>query len=173
MKESLMTGPCESVPAGYSYAAIAGWFVAGAVVTSVFSGSLAALAENAGLTEVLLVGMLVPSFTWAVQLVASGIALPAAQRRLYWGDLGRVCLVGSLVLLPGALINLCLLQPPLWLSAANVLASVAIMGTGLFGLSDRHGIAFRWPLSWCLTIAVNMMLFVWFSRNWWHPHTGS
>src|SRR5262249_55548737 len=152
-----------SVPAGYSYAATAGWFAAGAVVTAAFSGSLAALATNAGLAEVLFVGMLVPSFTWAVQLSTSGIALAAGQRRLYWGDLGRVCLLGSVALLPAAVANLCLSRAPLWLSAGNVLASVALMGVALFRLSARHGIPPGWPLSWCLTITVNMMLFFWSS----------
>ena len=56
--------------------------------------------DLAELTEVLAVGMLVPSFTWAVQLSASGLALSAAQRKLYWGDLGRICLLGSVALLP-------------------------------------------------------------------------
>jgi len=54
-------------------------------------GPLAALASHAGLVEVLTVGMLVPCFTWIVQLGASGLVLPAAERRLYWGDLGRIC----------------------------------------------------------------------------------
>jgi hypothetical protein len=162
-----MEGQVVSIPAGYSYAATAGWFAAGAVVTAVFSGSLAALAAHAGLAEVLFVGMLVPSFTWAVQLGASGIALPADRRRLYWGDLGRVCLLGSVALLPAAVANLGLPRAPLWLSAANVLASVALMGGALFRLSARHGIPPGWPLSWCLTIAVNMMIFVWSSWRWW------
>ena len=89
-----------AIPAGYSYPATAGWFGAGAAVTAVFSGSLAMLARNAELAEVLMVGMVVPSFTWVVQMTASGIALPSALRRLYWGDLGRVCLLSSTALLP-------------------------------------------------------------------------
>ena len=55
-----------------------------------FSGSLAALASHADLVEVLTIGMLVPCFTWVVQLGASAFALPPAYRRLYWGDLGRI-----------------------------------------------------------------------------------
>ncbi len=164
-----MEGQAVTVPAGYSYAATAAWFLAGAVVTAVFSGSLATLAVNASLAEVLWVGMLVPSFTWVVQLSASGLAFPADRRRIYWGDLGRICLIGSFALLPAAVANFCLPGPPLWLSAANVLASVALMAATLFRLSARHGIAIRWPISWCLTITVNMMLFVWSSLDWWQP----
>jgi hypothetical protein len=155
------------IPAGYSYAATVAWFAAGGLVTAAFSGSLAALAANAGLTEVLAVGMLVPCFTWVVQLSASGIAMPAALRRLYWGDLGRVCLLGSFALLPAAVVNLCLPGSSGWLSAANVLASVALMGAALFRLSALHRIAPGWPISWCLTITVNMLIFLWASSKWW------
>jgi len=162
-----MEGQPGITPAGYSYAATAGWFGAGGAVTAVFSGSLAALATNAELAEVLIVGMLVPSFTWVVQMTASAIGLPSALRRLYWGDLGRVCMIGSVALLPAAIVNLCLPQAPLWLSAGNVLISVAIMGAELFRRSSRHGIASGWPISWCLTITVNMGLFVWSSWGWW------
>jgi len=162
-----MGSQVEEIPAGYSYAATAGWFLAGAAVTAAFSGSLAALAANAGPTEVLGVGMLVPCFTWVVQLGASGVALPAVPRRLYWGDLGRICLLGSVALLPAAVANLFVARTPLWLSAGNVLASVALMGVTLFRRSARHGIPSGWPISWCLTITVNMMLFLWASRGWW------
>ena len=159
--------PPADTPPGYSMLATAGWFAAGGAVTAIFSASLAALASHAGLAEVLTVGMLVPCFTWVVQLGASAFALPPSKRRYYWGDLGRICLLGSVALLPAAIANLCLLRAKLWLSAANVLLSVAIMGADLFRRSARHGIAAGWPLSWCLTITVNMMLFVWSSRNWW------
>ena len=156
-----------AIPVGYSYPATAGWFIAGAAVTAVFSASLSALAKNAGLPEVLLVGMLVPSFTWVVQLSASTVGLTRELRRLYWGDLGRVCLLGSVALLPAAIVNLCLPQAPLWLSGANVLASVAFMGLDLFRRSARQGILLGWPISWCLTITVNMGLFAWSSWAWW------
>ena len=151
----------------YSHAATVGWFIAGGVVTALFSGSLAMLAKNAGLGEVLCVGMLVPSFTWVVQLTASGLWMPGTVRPLDWGELGRVCLLGSFALLPAAIVNLCLPQAPLWVSAANVLASVAIMGVTLHRRSTRLGIAAVWPISWALTITVNMALFVWMSRAWW------
>lgn len=151
----------------YSPLRTATWFFAGAAVTAVFSGSLAALTASAGLVEVLAVGMVVPSFTWVVQLSAAGVWLPANQRRLYWGELGRVCLVGSVALLPSAVINMSVSQTPRWLSVSNVLASVVLMGTVLYYRSTRHGIAQAWPLSWCVTITVNMMLFLGISWRWW------
>jgi hypothetical protein len=100
-------------------------------------------------------------------LGASAFALQPSQRQLYWGDLGRICLLGPFALLPAAIANLSLHQAPLWLSAANVLASVALMGTDLFRRSARHGIAPVWPISWYLTITVNVLLFLWSSRKWW------
>jgi hypothetical protein len=153
-------------PPGYSYPATAAWFIAGGVVTAAFSASLALLTTTP-LAEVLAVGMIVPCFTWVVQAGASAIALPAERRQLYWGDLGRICLLGSVALLPAAAGNLVMSHPPRAISAANVLASVAIMAADLFRRSRRHGIAIGWPISWCLTITVNMMLFLWASWHWW------
>ena len=162
-----MGDDCAAVPPGYSFPATAGWFVAGGAVTAAFSGSLARLTEKADLAEVLAVGMVVPCFTWVVQLSASGLLLPAGPRRLYWGDLGRACLLGSVALLPAAVVNLAVPGAPRWLSAANVLASVLVMAVTLFRLSARHGPARVWPASWCLTITVNMSLFLWASWRWW------
>jgi len=159
--------PGVVVPAGYSYPATACWFTAGGLVTAIFSGSLAPAAVQAELFEVLLVGMLVPSFTWVVQTGASAAAMSADMRRVYWGDLGRICLLGSFALLPAAIVNLVWPPAPLWISAANVLVSVVLMAAMLFRLAARHGIAKGWPISWCLTITVNMCLFVWASRGWW------
>jgi len=157
----------ETVTAGYSYWAMAGWFIAGGAVTAVFSGSLARLTSRADLAEVLAVGMVVPCFTWAVQLAASAAVMAPARRRVYWGDLGRVCLLGSVALLPAALANLGLPQPPRWASVANVLASVAVMAVELFRRSAQRGTPLGWPISWCLTITVNMLLFLWASWGWW------
>jgi hypothetical protein len=157
----------DSLFQGYSFAATAFWFIAGGVVTAIFSGSLALLAPNADLSEVLAVGMIVPSFTWAVQISAAAILLTAELRRFYWGDLGRICLLGSFALLPAAIANLLVPRMPLWCSIANVLVSVTVMALALFRLSKQHGISIAWPISWCLTIATNMLLFVWASRGWW------
>jgi hypothetical protein len=157
----------EKIPLGYSYPATAVWFLAGGIVTAVFSASLFVLARDVSFREVLFVGMIVPCFTWVVQLSAAWLGMPPEKRRIYWGDLGRICLIGSVALLPAGIVNLVLPDVSWWVSAANVLASVALMGMVLFCFSAKHGIAFGWPLSWCVTISVNMGLFLWFSSDWW------
>ena len=129
--------------------------------------SLGALTSNAEVPEVFAFGMIIPCFTWAVQLSSSALLLPPHLRRLSWGDLGRVCLIGSVALLPAAVVNFGTVDPPRWVSAANVLVSVAIMAAELFRRSTRHGISPVWPSSWCLMIAVNMLLFLWASAHWW------
>jgi hypothetical protein len=72
-------------PRGYSSLATIFWFLGGAVITALFSGSLAVLTHDIDPVEVLIVGMIVgmivPSFTWVVQFSASMIELSAAPRR--------------------------------------------------------------------------------------------
>jgi len=162
-----MERPEDPAPAGDGLLATAGWFVGGAVVTAPFSASLALLAKHADWREVLTVGMIVPSFTWLVQLTASAVGLPARERRLYWGELGRVCFWGSVALLPAAGLNVALAAPPGWVSAANVLASVTLMAAMLLRRCRPHGIHPLWPASWVATITVNMAIFLYASRNWW------
>ena len=152
---------------GYSYAATAILFALGGLVTAVFSGSLVRMSAHAGFAEVLITGMVIPTFTWAVQLSASGLLLKQDLRRLYWGDLGRICLLGSLALLPAGLLNLIMSAPPLWLSAGNVVLSVVIMAADLFRRTSKYGLSPLWPISWCVTISVNMTLFYLASRHWW------
>jgi hypothetical protein len=156
-----------TVPDGYSYLVTAILFLLGGFVTAVFSGSLVRLTSKAGLFEVLAIGMIVPSFTWLVHLSASGICMNSIERRLYWGDLGRICLWGSLALLPAAAVNLAIARPPIWASAVNVVCSVAIMAIQLFRLSRKHSRSIGWPISWTLTITLNMTLFVMSSWSWW------
>jgi len=151
----------------YSLFGTACYFLAGGLVTAVFSGSLAMLTPRTGFMEVLTVGMVVPSFTWVVQLAASGLLLTGAMRGCYWGDLARICLAGSVALLPSAIVNLLVSQPPFWPSIAGVLLSVVWMAADLFRRCRAHGIATRWPISWCLTISLNIAIFLWTSRNWW------
>ena len=151
----------------YSYRATAIYFILGGAVTAIFSGSLVRLAHAASPGEVLVVGMIVPSFTWLVHLLASARLLPVDLRRCYWGDLARVCLIGSIALLPAAAFNFLAVAPALWPSVANVLASVVVMAVCLFALSAAHNISSKWPASWCLTIACNMALFATVSRSWW------
>ena len=157
----------DSPPRGYSYNATGRWFLAGAAVTAIFSGSLAVLTQKVSWSEVLLTGMIVPSFTWVVQLSAALIGLRKTQRCYYCGDLGRVCVIGSVALLPAAYANLFVPFPVGWWSVVNVLLSVTLMGLFLFRFSARHGITPHWPASWCLMICVNMGLFLWASWHWW------
>ena len=151
----------------YSYLATAIWFLAGGMVTAPFSGSLVMMAKNASFAEVLTVGMIVPSFTWVVQMSAAALLMQAEQRKIYLGDLGRICVLGSFALWPAAIYNLIVAQPLLWLSAANVLASVAVMAIALFRYSAIHNRSNWWPFSWCVTITVNMCLFLLSSWKWW------
>ncbi len=149
-----------------SLPATACWFLAGGAITAVFSASLAMQATNVGWMYVLAVGMIIPSFTWVVQFTASALFMAPARRPVYWADLGRICVAGSVALLPAGLANF-IPGTPLWLSAANVLLSVLTMAVMLFILSARHHHSPRWPVSWCATITVNMGLFLWASHDWW------
>jgi hypothetical protein len=158
--------PTVVTPRGYSLPETAAWFLGGAVVTFPFSASLARLTTKVDFAEVILTGMLVPCFTWLVQGAAAFLMSPA-QRRLYWGDLGRVCFWGSFVLFPVAIFNFTVVDPPRWPSAVNVLVSVWYMTNELLLRSKRHGIAWVWPLSFLPTICVNMGLFLAASRHWW------
>jgi len=157
----------SAIAPAYADSATACFFVLGALVTAIFSGSLAVLTRDIGLREVLGVGLVVPSFTWVVQLGASGIMLKSKARSCYWGDLARVCLFGSIALLPAAAVNLTMTHPPAWPSMINVLASVSLMARELFRRSAAHGVSLSWPVSWCVTIGFNILIFCWASRNWW------
>jgi hypothetical protein len=154
-------------PPGTSYPATAALFVAGGLVTAVFSGSLYAIAQGVSLIEVLAVGIVVPSFTWLAQLAASSVWLDPQSRRLYARDLAWVCLLGSVALLPSAFANLLLPTAPLSFSVVNVVVSVLLMAALLFLRTVRHGLRPIWPVSWCIFIAMNMSLFAWVSRHWW------
>lgn len=156
----------ESVPRGYSLLETAAWFLGGAAVTFPFSASLARLTTKVGFAEVILTGMLVPCFTWLVQGAAAFLMSPT-QRRLYWGDLGRVCFWGSFVLFPVAIFNFTVDTPARWPSAVNVLVSVWYMTNELLLRTKRHGISWVWPLSFLVTICCNMGLFLAASRHWW------
>lgn len=142
-------------------------FIVGALVTACFSASLYRLTRGVTFSHVLLIGMIVPSFTWLVHLSASWVILPVEASLGYWLILSTVCLIGSAALLPAAIVNVAFAHPPGWLSAVNVLLSVVMMAVVLFCLSASQGHHWLWPASWCLTIAANMTLFVWISSSWW------
>jgi hypothetical protein len=142
-------------------------FLLGGAVTAVFSGSLDFPAANVGFLEVIALGMLVPSFTWIVQLSSSLLTMPSIPRNRYWAALGRACAIGSFALLPAAIANLTIAGISPMYSAINVIASVVAMAWDLFRQCRIAGIAMGWPVSWCLTISLNMSIFVWSSRAWW------
>jgi hypothetical protein len=152
---------------GTSYPATAALFVVGGLVTAVFSGSLYRITQGVTLTEVLAVGLIVPSFTWLAQLTIASIWLDPQPRRIYARDLAWVCLLGSVALLPAAIANLLLPNAPLSLSVLNVVLSVLLMASLLFLRTAGHGLQPIWPASWCSFIAMNMTLFAWVSRHWW------
>jgi len=143
------------------------WFALGGMITSIFSGSLFLLSRDVSFAEVLTVGMIVPCFTWFVHLSASFLYLPPGERDFYWRELGWICFWGSVALLPAAAINLIANNPSGWWSVANVLASVALMAVILSRDCAAHGLSREWPVSWVLTISLNMAIFALSSRHWW------
>ncbi len=142
-------------------------FAAGGLVTAFFSASLFRHAVNATFAEVIATGMIVPIFTWVVQLSASALLLPASTRDRYWNDLGHICFWGSVALLPAAILNALNLPHGLLLSALDILASVFLMAGMLFYRTRAYPLSWLWPLGWCCTIALNMAIFVTVSWHWW------
>jgi len=130
------------------------------VVTAAFSASLKVFFPQASWAEVLSKGLLIPCFTWTVQLILSAVLLSGGRRLVYWGQLGVVCLIGSAALLPAAAYNLAASRPQVWVSVVSVLASVALMGVSLYLRLRRRGFAGLWAASWVLLIVVNMSLYL-------------
>ncbi len=156
------------LPPGYSLPATIIYFVLGGLLTAAFSRSLSPLTwPRRDANEVLAVGMVVPSLTWVIQLAASAARLPNPSWRAYWGDLARACLFGSAILFAAGGYNAITPHAPRAVSAISVAASVLFMAFDLFRRSGRHGVARSWPISWCVTIACSIALFLWVSRAWW------
>src|SRR6185503_327489 len=117
-------------------------FLLSALVTAIFSTSLKVFFPVIAWNEVLTKGLLIPCFTWTMQLILSAILLNSARRLIYWTQLGWVCLIGSIALLPAAFYNFLFPQPFVVISVINVLVSVALMAVLLhFRLKERefHG----------------------------------
>lgn len=136
-------------------------FASSFLVTAVFSASLKTFFAAESWTEVLVKGLVIPCFTWTVQLVLSALYLNAERRIVYWTQLGVVCLVGSLALLPAAFVNFAHASPPPSLSALNVLLSVVVMATCLHRRLRARGFAPRWTVGWVVLICINMSLYLW------------
>ena len=149
-----------SAPLKRTYAGAAALFALSLLVTSIFSASLKVFFGARPWSDVLLKGILIPCLTWAVLLALSLLRLDGARRAILWRELGLVCLVGSLALMPAAALNLSLARPPVLASVANVLASVALMGVVLDRRLAARGFDRRWALAWCALIALNMTLYL-------------
>jgi len=135
-------------------------FIGSFLVTAVFSASLKVFFDTVSWREVLIKGLLIPCFTWTVQLLLSAIFLDGKSRLRYWNRLGWVCLTGSIALLPAAFYNILAVQPWVWISVGNVLASVVLMAITLHVLLRRDRFRWLWTLSWVVLIVINMTLYL-------------
>ena len=135
-------------------------FILSFIVTAAFSASLKVFFTLALWGEVLSKGLLIPCFTWTVQLVLSAVLLRGERRVVYWGQLGLVCLIGSVALLPAAIYNLTATRPLAVVSVSSVLTSVVLMASSLYVRLRRRGFHGLWAASWVLLILVNMSLYL-------------
>ena len=135
-------------------------FIGSFFVTAVFSTSLKVFFQALSWREVLTKGLLIPCFTWMIQLLLSAAFLGGQSRLRYWNRLGWVCLIGSIALLPAALYNFLTMNPWVWMSIANVLASVVLMAITLHVLLRGGGFRWLWTLSWVVLIVINMSLYL-------------
>jgi len=115
-------------------------------------------------TEVLSKALLIPCFTWTVLLIASAIFLSGERRLDYWTQLGVVCLIGSIALLPAAFYNFAVVLPSPTVSVVNVLASVAIMFSTLYVRLKARRFRSFWAFGWMATIVVNMLIYIYSIR---------
>ncbi len=134
-------------------------FVLSFLVTAVFSVSIKTFFAAESWTQNLSKGLLIPCFTWTVQLVLSALLLRGAERVFYWTQLGVICLVGSVALLPAAFYNFAVNTPSPVVSIMSVLLCVAIMCVTLYFRLKPHGYNLLWTIGWTATIIVNMSLY--------------
>jgi len=141
-----------------SFRSIVVLFVLSFLVTAVFSISIKTFFAAESWTLNLSKGLLIPCFTWTVQIVLSAFLLSGAERLFYWMQLGVVCLIGSFALLPAAVYNFINLQPSPFVSIVSVLLCVFIMCVTLY-FRLKPGFNLLWTLGWMATIFVNMSLY--------------
>jgi hypothetical protein len=134
-------------------------FLLSFLVTAVFSVSLKTFFAGETWALNLSKGLLIPCFTWTVQLVLSALLLDGADRLFYWTQLGLICLVGSVALLPAGFYNFLVDAPSPFVSIFSVLACVAIMCVTLYFLLKPQKFSPLWTLGWTATIIVNMTLY--------------
>lgn len=134
-------------------------FVLSFLVTAVFSVSLKAFFATEAMTRDLSKGLIIPFFTWTVQLILSAVLLRGDERLFYWTQLGVICLIGSVALLPAAFYNFAVESPLPVVSIASVLLCVAIMCATLYFRLKPHRYNILWTIGWTATIIVNMSLY--------------
>jgi asparagine N-glycosylation enzyme membrane subunit Stt3 len=134
-------------------------FVLSFLVTAVFSVSIKKFFAAESWTLNLSKGLLIPCFTWTVQLVLSALLLRGAERLFYWTQLGVICLVGSIALLPAGFYNFAVDAPSPYVSIFSVLLCVAIMCVTLYFRLKPRAYNVLWTIGWTATIIVNMSLY--------------
>lgn len=134
-------------------------FLLSFLVTAVFSVSLKTFFAAESWTLNLSKGLIIPCFTWTVQLILSAFLLRGAERIYYWTQLGIICLIGSFALLPAGFYNFAAADPSPLVSIFSVLSCVAIMCVTLYFRLRPHKYNALWTLGWTATIIVNMSLY--------------
>jgi hypothetical protein len=129
-------------------------------VTSIFSASLKVFFTSESWLAVLGKGIIIPCFTWTVQLILSTIYLNRERRIIYWTQLGYVCLIGSVALLPAAFYDFLATKASPVVPVFNVLLSVCLMGMLLYLRLRSRGFKMRWAMSWLVLIIINMALYL-------------
>ncbi len=129
------------------------------LVTAVFSVSIKTFFAAESWTLNLSKGLIIPCFTWTVQLLLSAFLLRGADRLFYWTQLGVICVIGSFALLPAAFYNFAVSNPSPVISIVSVLACVLIMCVTLYFRLKPGSFNLLWTLGWTATIIVNMSLY--------------
>jgi hypothetical protein len=142
-----------------SFKNIAVLFVLSLLVTAVFSVSIKTFFAAESWVLNLSKGLIIPCFTWTVQLILSAFLLRGAERFFYWTQLGKICLIGSIALLPAAFYNFAVDMPSPYISIFSVVLCVVIMCVTLYFLLKPRGYSVLWTIGWTATIIVNMSLY--------------
>ena len=129
------------------------------IVTAVFSISLKTFFAAESLSLDLSKGLIIPFFTWIVQLSLSGFFLRGEELLFYWTQLGIICLIGSIALLPAAFYNFASAAPSPFVSIASVVLCVVIMCVTLYFRLKPCGYRSLWTIGWTATIIVNMSIY--------------
>jgi hypothetical protein len=150
----------EDYPLARRLALVAVLFiVGGGVLTAPFSASIARMMSRDTFVQALAKGLVIPVFTWAVQLALTTVLYRGVRRYEWFVQLGIVCTIGSIALWPAAAYNALVARPLPWISAANVYICVWIMGLEMLRRLRILGLP-RWLApAFLVTIHVNMALF--------------